>query len=71
MKKRKLYLKGKLTVKRQEKEVMIMISNESFLVIASQTLVDIIKIFLTKKSKIVNQDSNNSQGHSHGIHCTM
>ena len=50
---------------------MIMISNESFLVIASQTLVDIIKIFLTKKSKIVNQDSNNSQGHYHGIHCAM
>ena len=71
MKKRKLYLQDKLTVKRQEKEVMIMISNESFLVIASQTLVDIIKIFLTKKSKIVNQDSNNSQGHYHGIHCAM
>ena len=36
--------------------------------IASQTSIDIIKIFLIKKSKIVKQDSNISQGHYHGIY---
>ena len=38
---------------------------------ASETSVDIIKIFLIKKSKIVKQDSNIFQAHCNGIYCTM
>ena len=45
MKERMLRLGDKLLMKRQEKEVII----QAFLLIASQTSVDIIKIFLIKK----------------------